>query len=593
MGRKPSSLNLLTVLALATVVGLTAIVALALVFPSLLPSALVPLPERVPTLAIPPTSANFPTLPPEWTNTPVSPLPPTRTAAPTATPASTDTPVVGGVTVLPNLSGTADAGSDARVKANADGLRLRQLPGTAGRITAFLKALTPLKLVGRTPDNVWLEILTPEQQRGWVLAEFVDIYISLVGVPQTAGAALNASPTAVAVGEARVAAGSDNLRLRAGPGTAGAILATLASGTVLDLQGRTADNVWLEVITAAHQRGWVMSQFVEVFISVSSLPVTGTAVNATAAPTANNQPAATQIGSLPLSTSTPVFVPPTATLPPPPTWTPPPPPPPTNTSAPPPGGYVDSGFVTGLSQHARDIFVAGQGLGNRANVFSKVGDSMTISSQFLFPIGSGQYDLRGYGGLAEVVAHFSSGWARTGNSYYNTSLAAKSGWSSWSVLAPSVADKTVCRQYESPLLCEYRVTKPAVALIMVGTNDVMGTTPDAYRANMRRVVADTIQMGIIPVLSTLPPFQRTGYEARAGELNGILFSVAQEYDIPMWNYWAALQPLPNHGLSPDGVHPSWSPGPADFTADNLRYGYTVRNLTALQALDTIWRQVMR
>jgi hypothetical protein len=29
-----------------------------------------------------------------------------------------------------------------------------------------------------------------------------------------------------------------------------------------------------------------------------------------------------------------------------------------------------------------------------------------------------------------------------------------------------------------------------------------------------------------------------------------------------------------------------------FTPENLKYGYTVRNLTALQALDAIWRLVI-
>jgi uncharacterized protein YgiM (DUF1202 family) len=594
VGRNPASLNLLSCLVLTTLAGVLLVVGVVVFVPSLLPAALQPPtpPALVPTLGLPPTSAAFPTLPPEWTHTPVSPLPPSATLAPSATADLLASPVVAGVTALPNLAATADSAVDAQVAASANGLRLRQLPGTAGRITAFLAALTPVKVVGRTPDNVWLEILTPEQQRGWVMAQFLDVYINLVGVPTTAGAAMEASPTAVAVGEARVAAGSDNLRLRAGPGTAGQIIALLPSGTVLDLQGRTADNVWLQVITEDHASGWVMSQYVELFISLSTLPVTGQAVNATAAPAPN----ATQIGSLPQPTATPFFIPPTVTpLPtatlPPPTWTPPPPPPPN--SGPPPGGYVDSAYTTGISQHARDIFLAGRERGNRANVFAKIGDSITVSGQFLFPIGSGQYDLRGYGRLAEVVAHFSSGWARTGNSFYNTSLAAKSGWSSWSVLAPSLADKNVCRANESPLLCEYRLTRPSVALIMLGTNDVMGTPSDAYRANMRRIVADTLQLGIIPLLSTIPPFQRLGYEARADELNAILISIAQEYDIPVWHYWAALQPLPNRGLAPDGVHPSWSPGPADFTAENLRYGYTVRNLTALDALDSLWRQCMQ
>jgi hypothetical protein len=45
-------------------------------------------------------------------------------------------------------------------------------------------------------------------------------------------------------------------------------------------------------------------------------------------------------------------------------------------------------------------------------------------------------------------------------------------------------------------------------------------------------------------------------------------------------------------MGPDGVHPSWAPNAADFTPENLQYGSTVRNLTALMVLDALWRQVM-
>jgi hypothetical protein len=47
--------------------------------------------------------------------------------------------------------------------------------------------------------------------------------------------------------------------------------------------GRTADKAWLQVVTADNQRGWVMAQFVDVFINLDTLPVTGTAVDATPA----------------------------------------------------------------------------------------------------------------------------------------------------------------------------------------------------------------------------------------------------------------------------------------------------------------------
>jgi uncharacterized protein YraI len=415
--------------------------------------------------------------------------------------------------------------------------------------------------------------------------------VSLAEVPLTAGGALNATATPVTTGDARVAADGENLRLRAAPGTAGVVITNLAAGTGLDLVGRTADNAWFEVNTAAAQHGWVMARFVDVSINVATLPVTGTAVDATPAPSATVRPAA-----MVLPTATP---PPTAT-PAPPTATPVPPtvtPVPTNTPVPatPPGAgaFAAGEYLTGLSPHAREIFQAGQGLGNQANVFAKVGDSITVSPQFLSPIGYGQYNLRDYAHLAEAVNYFGAGWARTGNPYVNASLAAKGGWSSFSVLSPSLADKTLCRSGESPLVCEYRHSRPALALIMLGTNDVPETSPEGYRDNLRRIVADSVSRGVVPVLSTIPAFQRAGYAGRVEALNAIVVEVAQESDLPVWRYWEALQPLPNFGLGTDGVHPAWAPNATDFTPANLAYGSTVRNLTALQVLDAFMRQVIQ
>jgi hypothetical protein len=76
--------------------------------------------------------------------------------------------------------------------------------------------------------------------------------------------------------------------------------------------------------------------------------------------------------------------------------------------------------------------------------------------------------------------------------------------------------------------------------------------------------------------------------------NEAILKLADEYDIPLWNYWAALQNLPNDGLSSDGVHPSVAPTSAtDFSPEGLKYGMNMRNLTALQALDAVWRYVLR
>ncbi|MBC8170989.1 MAG: hypothetical protein H7X77_04940, partial [Anaerolineae bacterium] len=100
--------------------------------------------------------------------------------------------------------------------------------------------------------------------------------------------------------------------------------------------------------------------------------------------------------------------------------------------------------------------------------------------------------------------------------------------------------------------------------------------------------------GIIPVLSTIPV--RVGYEEKVNQFNGIIRATAAANGIPLWDYAGAMAGLPNSGLSGDGLHPSTSSagyqGAADFNGENLQYGYVIRNLTMLQVLDALWRQVL-
>ncbi len=90
------------------------------------------------------------------------------------------------VTASPATSEPVTPESDlpmAQVSADADGLRLRETPGTDGTVITFLDASTPLKLVGRTADEAWLEVTTPTGLQGWVSAEHVQVNVSLAKVP--------------------------------------------------------------------------------------------------------------------------------------------------------------------------------------------------------------------------------------------------------------------------------------------------------------------------------------------------------------------------------------------------------------------------
>ena len=69
--------------------------------------------------------------------------------------------------------------------------------------------------------------------------------------------------------------------------------------------------------------------------------------------------------------------------------------------------------------------------------------------------------------------------------------------------------------------------------------------------------------------------------------------MANERRLPLLEFWAALQGLPHQGIDPDNVHPSvyttgsGNASAAVFTDAALRFGYNVRNLTALLMLERL------
>jgi len=145
---------------------------------------------------------------------------------------------------------------------------------------------------------------------------------------------------------------------------------------------------------------------------------------------------------------------------------------------------------------------------------------------------------------------------------------------------------------ESPLECEFRISKPAFAIVMFGTNDVNTTDPASYDFYLRTIISKTLDAGVIPILNTFPV--RPENPAKTRQLNQIVVKVAQDYRVPLVNLNRALAGLPNQGVNPDDTtHLSVPPdGRADiFAGDHLQYGFTVRNLVTLQALDAVLRVV--
>jgi hypothetical protein len=244
----------------------------------------------------------------------------------------------------------------------------------------------------------------------------------------------------------------------------------------------------------------------------------------------------------------------------------------------------DYPVIPNPTNRAREIFERGQILGKDPRVVAKIGDCISDNQHFLSPFGWGNYNLGSYSQLQEVVNTFS-------DSLTYDSLAAFNGLVTTAVLDPLFANPLACAPGESPLRCEYRVHNSSVAIIMFGAQDLLFTPADDFDRNLRQIIHETIQAGVVPILSTFPG--NISMWDKSIQYNQIVVQVALDYEIPLMNLWQALDILPNHGLNDDGRHlslPLTESG--DLVGTNLQKGYPMRNLVTLQALDAIWRSVM-
>jgi len=232
-----------------------------------------------------------------------------------------------------------------------------------------------------------------------------------------------------------------------------------------------------------------------------------------------------------------------------------------------------------VSSRTIEIYLQGQELGNNPQAFSKIGDCESITDYFLVPF-DGQpsgYSLGSSSGLQTIINYFH-------DSYKRTSLASGKGWTAANELTALWADRKNCNAGEMPLACEVRVNRPSFALIMLGTNDVYHQ--DTFETNMHSILDFLVEKGVVPILAT-----KADNLEGDNAINAAIVRLAYEYDIPLWNFWLAVQPLPDHGLQPDGSHLTWAGHYFDDPV-RMRAAWPWRNLTALQILDMVWRGVI-
>jgi len=227
-----------------------------------------------------------------------------------------------------------------------------------------------------------------------------------------------------------------------------------------------------------------------------------------------------------------------------------------------------------------DLYRQGLEAGRNPNAFSKIGDGEVSSAWFLtsFDFGSQLYfyDLGPYTYLGAVIQQFAGSFRRQ-------SMAAGSGFNTNIILDPSQARLAVCAPGETPLACELRLNNPSFAFVSLGANQAF--EPDAFEAGLRAILQQLLDGKIVPILATKGDNLEGDYR-----INMIIVRLADEYNVPLWNFWLAIQPLPDHGLQADNEHLTYSWN--DFSNPRImQFAWPWRNLTALQALDAVWRGV--
>ncbi len=276
--------------------------------------------------------------------------------------------------------------------------------------------------------------------------------------------------------------------------------------------------------------------------------------------------------------------------------------------------------------HVRAVFERGVAQHRRPDVFGLVGDSVTLEPQFMTPFGAGApYRVvlppavrdallvaPGDGRPALTVID----WFRGVHAYgsldsFRAPRAARTGARATWALEPDPATGV------APLDALVSSLSPAYAVVLYGTNDAelfmepLDRLAARFTASLGALVSALEARGVIPILTTVPKHMRAwslpdcavapGARSNArlmiqtNEVSAAVADLARARHVPLVDLRDALDPLVNHGISGDGVHPTFYPrrlgGGGVLDEAGLQCGYNVRNLATLRTLALVRRAI--
>ncbi|HEX9839493.1 MAG TPA: SGNH/GDSL hydrolase family protein [Anaerolineales bacterium] len=216
------------------------------------------------------------------------------------------------------------------------------------------------------------------------------------------------------------------------------------------------------------------------------------------------------------------------------------------------------------------VYERGVRLGNDPHAFSIFGDCQTQPDEFFGVFESDRLVFASLPGeLQETVTYFEGSFSRQSSTSQDGTTPGALLWTQWH------RGQYGCTFGETPVECELRVHRPSFVIIQIGTHFESRNTE-----YLRKIILQLLDEGVVPILAT-----KADNREKDERINRDMASLASEYDLPLWNFWAALSDLPGRGLYTRDDRPLQGPIYLNEEAA-LRH-----RMTGLAALNAVWRAV--
>ena len=216
----------------------------------------------------------------------------------------------------------------------------------------------------------------------------------------------------------------------------------------------------------------------------------------------------------------------------------------------------------------REIYERGIALGNDPNAFSIFGDCQAEPQEFLGVYETDETLVKSLPlDLQETVAHFAGSFERWSPTAQDGTTPGALLWDQWH------RGEYGCSFGETPVDCELRVHRPSFVIIQIGSHFESRNTE-----YLRRVIDQLLARGVVPILATKADNRELDHR-----VNRDMALLADEFDLPLWNFWAAVSNLPDRGLY---VMKGRELQGAIYLTDEAKI---IHRETGLDALNIVWR----